>query len=49
MESFGWDVFNEDSLYRAFDKRTRKLEKELKENPNLLSELTEDQKIDRMA
>jgi hypothetical protein len=24
-ESYGWDVFNSDSLYRAYDKRTKKL------------------------
>jgi hypothetical protein len=47
--TFGWDVFNDDSLYRAYDKRTKKLEKELKENPTLLDDLTEDQRLDRMA
>jgi len=24
-ETFGWDVFNEDSLYRAYTKRTDKI------------------------
>jgi len=24
-ESYGWDVFNSDSLYRAYDKRIKKL------------------------
>ena len=42
-------MFNDDSLYRAYNKRTKKLEKELKENPELYESLTEEQRIDRMA
>mmetsp|Transcript_13994 Transcript_13994/g.23780 ORF Transcript_13994/g.23780 Transcript_13994/m.23780 type:complete len:137 (-) Transcript_13994:223-633(-) len=42
LESFGWDVFNEDSLYRAYNKRTKKIEKDLVENPKFMEELTEE-------
>ena len=49
VETFGWDVFNDDSLYKAYTKRTKKIEREIKQNPDLLTELTEDQKKHRMA
>ena len=47
--TFGWDVFNDDSLYRAYNKRTKKLEDDLKNNPELLNEMTDEQKLARMA
>ena len=47
--TFGWDVFNDDSLYRAYNKRTKKMEDELKNNPELYNELTDEQKLERMA
>ena len=41
-ETFGWDVFNEDSLYRAYTKRTAKIEREEKDKPEAVSEMTEE-------
>ena len=43
-ETFGWDVFNEDSLYRAYTKRTAKIEREMKDKPDAYNEMTEEQK-----
>ena len=48
-ESFGWDVFNQDSLYRAYKKRTAKLEREMKDHPELFEKMTEEERLDRMA
>jgi hypothetical protein len=42
-------VFNEDSLYRAHNKRTKRMEKELQERPQLIEDLTEEQLVERMA
>lgn len=47
--TFGWDVFNDDSLYRAYTKRTKKIEADLKNDPELLTSLTDEQKASRMA
>ena len=45
-EAYGWDVFNTDSLYRAYEKRVNKM-------PRLLAEagesLTKEQRVDLMA
>ena len=48
-ETFGWDVFNDDSLYRAHAKRTKKMDSEIKENPDMLETMNEDERLDRMA
>lgn len=42
-------MFNDDSLYRAYTKRAAKLERELKDNPSLLQDMTPEEKKARMA
>ena len=41
--TFGWDQFNDNSLYRAYTKRTAKI------NTQQIESMTEDEKIARMA
>ena len=41
-ESFGWDVFNQDSIYRAYEKRVNKI-------PKLLDNSSATDRIDMMA
>lgn len=36
-ETFGWDVFNQDSLYRAYEKRVTKIPK-LSEGQEVIDE-----------
>lgn len=48
-QTFGWDVFNDSSLYRAYTKRTQKIERDLKKNPDLLKNMTAEEKKQRMA
>ena len=43
-ETFGWDVFNEDSLYRAYTKRTAKIERDMKDKSETLEEMSDQQK-----
>ena len=48
-EAFGWDVFNDDSLYRAHAKRTKRVEQELRDNPEMYETMTEEERLERMA
>ncbi len=41
-ESFGWDVFNQDSIYRAYEKRVNKI-------PKLLDNSSATDRVDMMA
>lgn len=41
-ESFGWDVFNQDSIYRAYEKRVNKI-------PKLLENSSATDRVDMMA
>lgn len=41
-ESFGWDVFNQDSIYRAYEKRVNKI-------PKLLDNTSATDRVDMMA
>ena len=45
-EAYGWEVFNTDSLYRAYEKRVKKM-------PKMMDEagegLTKEQRVDLMA
>jgi len=45
-EAYGWEVFNTDSLYRAYDKRVKKMPKL---NADDGEALTKEQRIDMMA
>lgn len=42
-------MFNEDSLYRAYKKRTKKVENDLKKNPMMFENLNEEEKKNYMA
>ena len=35
-ESFGWNVFNEDTLYRAYDKRCKQIKQKGNQNQSIL-------------
>ena len=45
-EAYGWEVFNTDSLYRAYEKRVKKMPKT---QPGENGELTQAQRVDMMA
>jgi len=45
-EAYGWEVFNTDSLYRAYEKRVRKVPKIATETGE---SLTEEQRVELMA
>ena len=42
-ETYGWDVFNTDSLYRAYEKRVKKVPKDD------VKKLTQEERVDLMA
>ena len=50
--TFSWDVFNDDTIYRAYDKRTEKLNKDEIEESNLNDEdkkKLEQERVDRLV
>jgi hypothetical protein len=50
--TFGWDVFNDDAIYRAYEKRTEKLQKDDIDTTNLTEEdkqKLEQERLDRLV
>lgn len=50
--TFGWDVFNDESIYKAYEKRTAKLQKDEIDESNLTEEdkkKLEEERLDRLV